>query len=155
MSEEPRRVLVVDDSGFMRNLIKQIIAVDPAFTVVEEASDGNTAIVATKNSKPHIIVLDIEMPKMNGIEFMKRLRVFSLARVIVLSKEVKLGSPIVDEVKKLGAFDVIAKPSGAISLDLKAKRGHQLLEALHKAGNLPPPDFQALALRQKGVSLDN
>lgn len=149
MLQGQRSVLVVDDSSFMRTLVKQILAVDDAFAVVAEAADGLSAVTAAMNVKPDIIVLDIEMPKMNGIEVMKRLKLFSKARVIILSSVAQVGSEVAQEARLLGAFDVIPKPSGAISLDLKPKRGRQLLEVMHAAAGLPPPDFQALAQRIK------
>jgi two-component system chemotaxis response regulator CheB len=149
MFEKPKQVLIVDDSALVRTLIKQIIAVDPDFEVIGEAGDSTSAIARAMSSKPDIVILDIEMPKMNGIEVIKRLKLFSKARIIVLSSVAQLGSDVAQEAKRLGAFDVIPKPSGAISLDLKAKRGHVILQILHTAAGLPPPDFQAMALRIK------
>ena len=154
--EGQKQVLVVDDSSFMRTLVKQILSVDDFFNVTGEAADGLAAVAAAMNVKPDIIVLDIEMPKMNGIEVMKRLKLFSKAKVVILSSVAQAGSEIAQEARMLGAFDVIPKPSGAISLDLKPKRGRQLLEVMHAAAGLPPPDFQALALRIKsGIVPEN
>lgn len=153
MHEGRKQVLIVDDSSFMRTLVKQILSVDDAFTIAGEAADGLAAVAAAMNIKPDIIVLDIEMPKMNGIEVMKRLKLFSKAKVVVLSSVAQVGSEVAQEARMLGAFDVIPKPSGAISLDLKPKRGRQLLEVMHAAAGLPPPDFQAMALRIKSVTV--
>lgn len=146
MSRDPVRVLVVDDSGVMRAMVKEIIAADAAFVVAGEASDGLAAIAVAMRVKPNIVVLDIEMPKMNGIDFLRRLKLFSTASVVVLSRVAQSGSAIVDEVRRLGAFDVIDKPSGAATPDLKGKRGHKLLEVMHAAAGLPPPDFKALGM---------
>ena len=151
MHEGRKQVLIVDDSSFMRTLVKQILSVDDAFTIVGEAGDGLAAVASAMNIKPDIIVLDIEMPKMNGIEVMKRLKLFSKAKIVVLSSVAQVGSAVAQEARMLGAFDVIPKPSGAISLDLKPKRGRQLLEVMHAAAGLPPPDFLALAQRIKAV----
>lgn len=154
MSELGRKtVLVVDDSSFMRTLVKQILGVDEAFVVIGEAGDGVTAVAMAMTSKPDIIVLDIEMPKMDGLEAMKRLKLFSKAKVIILSSVAQVGSEVAQKARMLGAFDVIPKPSGAISMDLKPKRGRQLLEVIHAAAGLPPPDFQQLALRIKQMSV--
>jgi two-component system chemotaxis response regulator CheB len=152
MVEGQKTVLVVDDSAFMRNLVKQIVQVDEAFNIVGEAADGVSAVAVAMTLKPQIIILDIEMPKMDGIEVMKRLKLFSRAKVIILSSVAQAGSEIAQKARMLGAFEVIPKPSGAISLDLKPKRGRQLLEVLHAAAGLPPPDFQALAIRIKQLS---
>jgi two-component system chemotaxis response regulator CheB len=152
MIEGRRTVLVVDDSAFMRNLVKQILSVDSAFVIIGEAEDGISAVASAMLHKPDIIVLDIEMPKMDGLDVMKRLKLFSRAKVIILSSVAQVGSEVAQKARMLGAFEVIPKPSGAISLDLKPKRGRQLLEVLHAAAGLPPPDFQAMAVRIKQLS---
>ena len=146
---EPKRVLVVDDSPIVRKLVKQILAVDDDFTVVGEAADGYQGIMNAMRLKPDIIVLDLEMPKMDGFEMLARLKSFGQAKVIVLSAVEDVGTDAAKTARRLGAFEVIPKPSGPISLDLKPKRGRQLLEVLHTAAGLPPPDFQALALKMK------
>jgi two-component system chemotaxis response regulator CheB len=146
-----KSVLVVDDSLFMRTLVRQIIAVDEFFEVVGEAADGLSAVAAAMSAKPDMVILDIEMPKMNGIEALKRLKLFSRAKVVILSSVTQVGSEVAQEARRLGAFDVIPKPSGAISLDLKPKRGRQLLEVMHAAAGLPPPDFEAMAQRLKSA----
>jgi two-component system chemotaxis response regulator CheB len=145
--DKRKSVLVVDDSGIVRTLVKQIIAVDNDFRVVGEAPDGYAGIMAAMRLKPDIIVLDLEMPKMDGFEMLNRLKVFSQAMVIVLSALDDVSAEAAQSAKRLGAYDVIPKPSGTISLDLKPKRGRQLLEVLHQAAGLPPPDFHALAVR--------
>ena len=60
-------VLIVDDSGLMRNTIRQIIAVDPELEVVGEAADGMVALEKMRALKPNVVLLDIEMPKLDGL----------------------------------------------------------------------------------------
>ncbi|MHB8883834.1 MAG: response regulator [Methylovirgula sp.] len=138
-------VLIVDDSGFMRNIVKQILAVDEELEIVGEAEDGQVAIEKEKTLKPEVILLDIEMPRLDGLGALKRLKLTSRAKVVILSSVAQLGSPASIEARRLGAFDVIAKPSGAISLDLKAKRGHEILKVVRAAIGLPPLDVAAMA----------
>ena len=144
------RVLIVDDSGFMRNIVKQIIAVDDELEVVGEAEDGQAALEKDKELKPEVILLDIEMPRLDGIGAMKRLKLMSKAKIVILSSVAQLGSPAALEARRLGAFEVIAKPSGAISLDLKAKRGHEILRTVRAAIGLPPLDLAAMARKAQG-----
>jgi two-component system chemotaxis response regulator CheB len=143
----PHPVLIVDDSGFMRNIIKQILSVDEELEVTGEAEDGQVAIEKEKALKPEVILLDIEMPRLDGLAALKRLKLTSRAKIVILSSVAQLGSPAALEARRLGAFDVIAKPSGAISLDLKAKRGHEILKVVRAAIGLPPLDVAAVARR--------
>ncbi len=64
----PYRILVVDDSGFMRKIISDLIVQDPQFTIVATAENGLDAIEAVREWKPDAVTLDLEMPLMNGIE---------------------------------------------------------------------------------------
>jgi two-component system, chemotaxis family, protein-glutamate methylesterase/glutaminase len=141
------RVLIVDDSGFMRNIVKQILVVDDELEVVGEAEDGLVALEREKALKPDVILLDIEMPKLDGLGALKRLKLTSKAKVVILSSIAQLGSPAAIEARRVGAFDVIAKPSGAISLDLKAKCGHEIIKVVRAAIGLPPLDVAAVAKR--------
>jgi two-component system, chemotaxis family, protein-glutamate methylesterase/glutaminase len=141
----PHSVLIVDDSGLMRNTIRQIVAVDPEFEVVGEAEDGVVALEQMRALKPDLVLLDIEMPKLDGIAVLKRARLTSSAKVIILSSLAQLGSPQALEARRIGAAEVIAKPSGTISLDLKAKRGSDILRALRSVLGLPPLDASAAA----------
>lgn len=130
------KVLVVDDSFVMRTLMKDIISADPDLQVVGEAGNGVEALEAVKKHAPQVVMLDIEMPQMDGIECMKRLKLVSPAKVIIVSSVAQTGSPQALEARRLGAADVIAKPSGAMSLDLKAKKGHDIVKAVRKAAGL-------------------
>jgi two-component system chemotaxis response regulator CheB len=146
----PHSVLIVDDSGLMRNTIRQIVAVDPDLEVVGEAEDGVVALEKIRALKPDIVLLDIEMPKMDGIAVLKRARLTSTAKIIILSSLAQLGSPQALEARRIGAADVIAKPSGTISLDLKAKRGSDILRAMRTVLGLPPLDAAAVQRARTG-----
>jgi two-component system, chemotaxis family, protein-glutamate methylesterase/glutaminase len=146
----PHSVLIVDDSGLMRNTIRQIVAVDPDLEVVGEAEDGVVALEKIRALKPEIVLLDIEMPKLDGIAVLKRARLTSTAKIIILSSLAQLGSPQALEARRIGAADVIAKPSGTISLDLKAKRGSDILRAMRTVLGLPPLDAAAVQRARTG-----
>lgn len=131
------KVLVVDDSFVMRSLVKKIIEADADLKIVGEAGNGQEALDQIPGTAPDIVLLDIEMPVMDGLECLKRLRLQSRAKVIILSSVAQVGSPQAMEARKQGAFEIIAKPSGAMSLDLAAKKGHDIVKACRRAAGLP------------------
>ena len=104
--------------------------------MVGEAGNGKLALDAVKTLNPDVILLDIEMPEMDGLECLKRLKLVSAAKVIIISSVAQTGSPQAMQARKDGAVDVIAKPSGAMSLDLAAKKGHDIVKAIRKAVGL-------------------
>jgi two-component system, chemotaxis family, protein-glutamate methylesterase/glutaminase len=133
-----KHILVVDDSFIMRTIIKDIVDSDPELEVVGFAENGKVALQRVRELKPDAILLDIEMPEMSGIDMLKRLAFLSEAKVIVVSAVGQTGSPQAMQARRLGAVDVIAKPSGALSLDLEAKKGHEIVQALRRALALDP-----------------
>ncbi len=127
-----KNILIVDDSFVMRALLKGIISADADLNVCGEAGNGLEALQSIKASPPDLVLLDIEMPQMDGIECLRRLRLLSDVPVIIVSSVAQAGSPQALEARKLGAADVIAKPSGAMSLDLGAKKGHEIVKSIRK-----------------------
>jgi two-component system chemotaxis response regulator CheB len=124
-----KRILIVDDSFVMRALLRGIVTSDPDLEVAGEATNGLEALQQIKEMAPDLVLLDIEMPHMDGIECLKRLRLLSKVPVIIVSSVAQAGSPQAVEARKFGAAEVIAKPSGAMSLDLNAKKGHEIVTA--------------------------
>ena len=127
-----KNILIVDDSFVMRALLRGIVTSDPDLAVVGEATNGLEALQNIKELKPDLVLLDIEMPHMDGIECLKRLRLMSRVPVIIVSSVAQAGSPQALEARKFGAAEVIAKPSGAMSLDLHAKKGHEIVTATRR-----------------------
>lgn len=138
MSKKP--ILVVDDSFIMRTIIKDIVDSDPDLEVVGFAENGKVGLQRVRELKPEAILLDLEMPEMSGIEMLKRLTLLGKTKVVVVSSVGQTGSPQAMEARRLGAVDVIAKPSGAMSLDLQAKKGHEIVQSLRRALALDPSD---------------
>jgi two-component system chemotaxis response regulator CheB len=112
-------VLIVDDSALMRNIISKMVEATPGLVVVDKAMNGKFALQKIPRVDPDVIVLDLEMPEMNGIEFLKERKKRGLKiPVIILSSIARRGAEITMEALSLGASDFIQKPSGSISEDL-------------------------------------
>ncbi|WP_246577830.1 protein-glutamate methylesterase/protein-glutamine glutaminase [Clostridium psychrophilum] len=113
------KVIVVDDSAFMRKIISDIINSQSEMEVINTARNGEELLEKISRSIPDVITLDIEMPKMDGMETLKQLKKINInVPVIMLSSISKSGTESTMDCLELGAFDFIAKPSGQISLDL-------------------------------------
>lgn len=111
-------VLIVDDSAFMRKLLKDFLTENPNILIVGTARNGADAIKKVKELKPDVVTLDVEMPIMDGIDALKVIMEECPTAVIMLSSTTQEGTESTLAAMQLGAFDFIAKPSGAISLDL-------------------------------------
>jgi len=121
---DPISVLVVDDSALMRNLISKIIDNTPGLRTVDKAMNGVFALQKIPKCQPDVIVLDIEMPEMNGIEFLKeRKRLGIDIPVVILSSVARSGAHVTMEALSLGASDFITKPSGSVSSDIHTVAG--------------------------------
>jgi two-component system chemotaxis response regulator CheB len=112
MSPPLIRVLVVDDSAFMRGVLPPKIEADPRFKVVGTAVDGRDAIEKTLALQPDVVTLDIDMPNMNGIDALREIVRQSTASVIMLSARTEQGAAITLEALALGAVDFIPKSRG-------------------------------------------
>jgi len=104
------RVLVVDDSALIRNVVSEILSSDPAIEVVGTAVDPFDAREKIKTLQPDVLTLDVEMPRMDGITFLRNLMRLRPMPVIMLSTLTTQGADITLEALEIGAIDFIAKP---------------------------------------------
>jgi two-component system chemotaxis response regulator CheB len=112
-------VLIVDDSALMRNLIAHMVEDTPGLAVAEKAMNGIFALQKIPRVNPDVICLDLEMPEMNGIEFLKKRQELKIdIPVVILSSVAARGAQITMEALSLGASDFVQKPSGSISEDI-------------------------------------
>jgi two-component system chemotaxis response regulator CheB len=112
-------VLIVDDSALMRNLIGRMIDETPGLVIADKAMNGRFAMDKIPRVNPDIIVLDLEMPEMNGIEFLKERKKRDIKiPVVILSSIARRGAEVTMEALSLGASDFIQKPSGSESADI-------------------------------------
>jgi two-component system chemotaxis response regulator CheB len=117
------RVMVVDDSVVIRRLVTQALEQDPTIEVVGSASNGVIGLQRIPQYKPDVITLDIEMPDMNGLEMLRRIRrEYPQLRVIMFSTLTERGAAITLEALTLGADEYVAKTSSEGSLDASMAR---------------------------------
>ncbi|MEK0316021.1 chemotaxis protein CheB [Cohnella sp. 56] len=128
-------VLVVDDSPFMRKLVGDLIASDSAFKVVATAADGAEAVDRVCGLRPDIVIMDLEMPAMNGLEALKLIMTQCPTPVVMMSAVTDRGTRDTIRALQFGAFDFVRKPDGALKLDV-SQMGEMLIEKLHMAREL-------------------
>lgn len=104
------RVLVVDDSALMRGVLSQMINVAPDMEVVGAAPDAQSAREMIKALNPDVLTLDVQMPKMDGLEFLERLMRLRPMPVVMVSSYTEAGSDTTLKALELGAIDFIGKP---------------------------------------------
>ncbi len=130
MSTRPIRVLVIDDSAVVRKLVSDALSADPDIEVVGTAMDPFVARDKMKKLNPDVLTLDLEMPRMDGLTFLKIIMEQRPLPVIIMSSLTQRGSDKALEALRLGAFDVLAKPNGSYSFgDL----GPQLISRIKAA----------------------
>ncbi len=124
------KVLIVDDSAVVRKIFTELISKEPDLEVVGVAPDPYVARDKIVQTQPDVITLDVEMPRMDGLTFLKKLMHYFPLPVIIVSSLTPKGSKIALEALALGAVEVLAKPGGSFSMgDL----GAQLLSKIRAA----------------------
>ncbi|WP_438317653.1 protein-glutamate methylesterase/protein-glutamine glutaminase [Sporosarcina sp. FA9] len=113
-----KKALVVDDSAFMRKLISDFLSNHPNIEVIGTARNGKDAIEKVKLLKPDVVTMDVEMPIMDGLEALKEIMAHHPVPVVMLSSTTKEGAENTMLAMEYGAVDFVAKPGGAISLNL-------------------------------------
>lgn len=116
------RVLIVDDSAFMRRVLTTIVASDPQLEVCGEARDGHDAVTQTEALKPDVVSMDINMPHMDGLQATEIIMSSNPRPILVVSSESQEGAAVTLKALQLGAIDFVGKPSGGVDLDLSSVR---------------------------------
>src|SRR6266403_2133781 len=116
------RVLVADDSAFMRKVLVSIIGADPQLEVAGEARDGRDCVAQSEALTPDVITMDINMPHMDGLQATEVIMSSKPRPIVIVSSESREGADTTLKALELGAIDFIAKPSSGIDLDMNSVR---------------------------------
>ncbi|MBV8515489.1 MAG: chemotaxis response regulator protein-glutamate methylesterase [Acidobacteria bacterium] len=116
------RVLIVDDSAFMRKVLETIISSDETLQVVGQAKDGREAVTLAESLKPDVITMDINMPHVDGLQATAQIMTTNPRPIVIVSSESREGADSTLKALELGAIDFVSKPSSGIDLDMQSVR---------------------------------
>ena len=150
-------VMLVDDSTTVRGFLRRIINKDAVFEIVSAAANGKDGLESYKLHKPDIVLMDIEMPEMDGLTALKEIMAFdSSARVIMCSSLTQKGAESTFKALEIGAVDCLAKPSSN-TIDTGQSFEDEVLTKLkalsRKSGQ--PPDVAPQQARAQSVQHDD
>ena len=114
------RVLIVDDSALVRNILSQGLSLDPGIEVVGTASDPYIARDKIVELNPDVLTLDVEMPRMDGVAFLRKLMPQFPVPVVMVSSLTQRGKQITMEALDAGAVDFVAKPTSNVASGLNS-----------------------------------
>ena len=156
-------VIVCDDSALMRNLISRIVDGTEGLHVVGTAMNGRFLLQKIPTLQPDLILLDIEMPEMTGIEFLQERKAQGIdIPVVVLSSIAEKGAPVTMQCLELGASDFITKPNGSTSVNI-ATVSDLIIEkvasygrryAVRKGKDIAPFEFYMHQAKEKEAEID-
>lgn len=130
MGTRPVKVLIVDDSAIVRKLLANALKGEPDIEVVGGAGDPFVARDMILRLEPDVLTLDIEMPRMDGLSFLRRVMAYRPMPVIIISSLTQSGSAATIDALRAGAVDVLAKPGGPASVGELATRLKQRVRAI-------------------------
>jgi two-component system chemotaxis response regulator CheB len=116
------RVMIVDDSAFMRKVLETIISSDDQLQVVGQAKDGREAVTLAESLKPDVITMDINMPHVDGLQATAQIMTTNPRPIVIVSSESRDGADSTLKALELGAIDFVSKPSSGIDLDMQSVR---------------------------------
>lgn len=140
-----KKILVVDDSALMRRVICDIIDSDERFQVVDRATNGLEAFDLLSRNQYDAVVLDVNMPKMSGLQLLDELRKNKIsAKVMMASTDTKEGAKTTLDALELGALDFIHKPDSAVECRVESFK-EKLLGTLDVVANSRPATFSSVS----------
>ncbi len=142
----PIKVLIVDDSAVVRQVLSKALSKEPDIEVVGTATDPYVARDKIVQLEPDVITLDVEMPRMDGITFLKKLMKHHPMPVIILSALTQKGGELALAAMEAGAVEVLAKPGGSFSVGDMAE---QLADKIRAAAHARPTTRPTTAKPEK------
>jgi two-component system, chemotaxis family, protein-glutamate methylesterase/glutaminase len=136
-------VLIVDDSALIRQLLTKMLASDPAIEVVDSACDPYVARQKIAQLNPDVITLDVEMPRLDSIEFLKKVMTLRPMPVVMVSSVTQAGCEATLQALQIGAVDFVAKPTYDLQAGVLEKQAE--LVAKVKAAALANVSRRALS----------
>jgi two-component system chemotaxis response regulator CheB len=144
------RVLIVDDSAFLRHTLGRLLSGIPALEVVGAASNGEEGLQLARELRPDVITLDVEMAVLDGLAMLKRLMIETPTRVVMLSSRTTANARLTLDALENGAIDFVPKPSGPLSLDI-TRVGDELVRKIEAAAAMTEAAF----LRHCQIAVNN
>jgi two-component system chemotaxis response regulator CheB len=158
------KVLIIDDSALIRKLLTEILSADPQIEVVGTAQDPYVAREKIKQLNPDVLTLDVEMPKMDGVTFLRNLMRLRPMPVVMVSTLTEVGADITLQALELGAVDYVSKPKVNVQDEMQAYARELISKvkiaarARVKSVNLPSPakkaDIAQIAARRHFKTTD-
>jgi len=143
------KILIVDDSAFMRKLLSDLFSAEPDFMVIDTARNGQDAVDKVKRLKPDLITMDVEMPIMDGITALEMIMRDTPTPVIMISSLTKAGAEATMCALELGAVDFVAKSAGIISSI--AGIGSEIVGKARVAVDAKLPKFHGKAVKAPAI----
>ncbi len=120
------RVLIAEDSSFMRRVLRLLLSSDPQIEVVGEARDGVETLLLSDSLNPDVITMDINMPRKSGLEATEQIMSTRPRPIVIVSSEARDRAEPALRALELGAIDFVAKPANGVDLDMESVRDELL-----------------------------
>lgn len=140
------RVLVVDDSAFMRHALSRLLSEAGGIEIVGTAANGEQGLEMVRTLRPDVVTLDVEMPVLGGLGMLRQVMVEQPTRVIMLSSLTTDGARVTLDALHAGAIDFVAKPDGSLSVDI-GRVGAELVTKVRAAATMSEAAWLAFRMR--------